>query len=254
MPVSFPTTKRYFVSFRNGDVGLTPTYPIFTYYKDANTLANILPQPTFTELSNGTYYFTVPFTLASDPDIIFQIDGGPSIPTEEIRYQTSMASPKDLFIDEPISVVKDDVWNDTVNRAVGTKGDFVEHIGVDGDAVDAATVFGKLYKARDIILGGTGFGGTGVDIKTAKESIKGVDDRDLSQVAGTGFATGTDSLKVLSDLIDLIKLKTDNLPPDPADASDVALAASSAVKPDSSSMVRSAEATRASGAIPSLPK
>lgn len=261
MPVSFPTSKRYFVSFRNGDVGLTPAYPIFTYFKNADTLAPI-SAPSFTELSNGTYYFDVPFALATDPDIIFQIDGGPSIPTEEIRYQTSMASPKDLFIDEPISQVKDDVWNDVTNRAAGTKGDFVEHIGVDGDAVDAATVFGKVYKARDAIMGGTGYGGTGVDIKTTYDRIGapvgatisadiaavqstsntinskigtplGTVSSDIAGVQtklGTpaGASVSADIAAVKSDTA-LIKAKTDNLPTDPADASDVAAGITAAI-------------------------
>lgn len=213
MPVSFPTSKRYFVSFRNGDVGLTPSYPVFSYYKNSTTLANIVPQPTFTELSNGTYYFTVPFTAASDPDIIFQIDGGPSIPTEEIRYQTSMASPKDLFLDEPISVVKDDVWNDTTDRGVGTKGDFVEHIGVNGDAVDDPTVFGKLYKARDIILGGTGYGGTGVDVKTTYDRI-GTPLGGFSTIADQlGDPSGANSIAqdiaAVKGVVDTINIETD---------------------------------------------
>ena len=200
MAVSFPATKRYFVSFRNSDTGLAP---IFTYFKRTDTLAGV-SAPAITELSNGTYYFTVTFTAQTDPDYIFQIDGGVSVPTEEVRYQTSMASPKDLFLDEPISQVKDDVWNDAVNRALGTKGDFVEHVGIDTDAVNAATVFGQMYKARDVVMGGTGFGGTGLDVKTAKESIKGTDDRDLTLLAGSGFATGTDSLKIISDNVDAI--------------------------------------------------
>lgn len=43
----------------------------------------------------------------------------------------------------------------------------------------------------------------------------------LVAVEGLGFATATDSLKVLSDNIDAIKAKTDNLPVDPADDSDL---------------------------------
>jgi hypothetical protein len=43
----------------------------------------------------------------------------------------------------------------------------------------------------------------------------------LTAIQGTGFTTAADSLKVLSDNIDLIKTKTNNLPTDPADDSDL---------------------------------
>lgn len=154
---------RYFLRYRHSDTGLTPT---FTFFKKASDLT---PQtsPPIGEVGSGTYYFDYTPTF----DVIFEADGGPSIPTEEVRYIADTLSPKDTYVDEPTSQVKDDVWNDATNRAVGTKGDFVEHIGIDTDAVDAATVFGKVYKARDAIMGGTGFGGTGVDVKTVNDAV-----------------------------------------------------------------------------------
>lgn len=187
---------RYFLRYRHSDTGLTPT---FNFFKKASDLSN-QAAPAISELSNGTYYFDYAPTF----DVVFEVDGGASIPTEEVRYISDTIGPRDTYVDEPTSQVKDDVWDDATDRAAGSKGDFVEHIGINTDAVDAATIFGKLYKARDVILGGTGFGGTGVDIKTAQESIKGVDDRDLTALAGTGFVTGTDSLKVISDVLDVV--------------------------------------------------
>ena len=154
---------RYFLRFRHSDTGLTPGFTFFDKASDFSAQA----APTVFEALNGTYYFDYIPTF----DIVFEVDGGASIPTEEIRYISDTISPKDSFVDEPTSQVKDDVWNDALNRSTGTKGDFVEHVGVNTDAVDAATVFGQVYKARDVVLGGTGFGGTGVDVKTAYDRI-----------------------------------------------------------------------------------
>lgn len=154
---------RYFLRFRHSDTGLTPT---FIFFKKASDLTNETP-PAVSEVGSGTYYFD--YTPAFD--IVFEVDGGASIPTEEVRYISDTITPKDAFVDEPVSQVKDDVWNDATNRALGTKGDFVEHIGLDTDAVDAASVFGKVYKARDAVMGGSGYLGTGVDVKTVKDTI-----------------------------------------------------------------------------------
>lgn len=189
---------RYFLKFRHSDTGLTPT---FTTFKKVSDLSVVTPPTPVVEVGFGEYYFDYVPTF----DITFEVDGGASIPTEEVRYIADTISPRDIYLDEPISQVKDDVWNDTVDRAVSTKGDFVEHVGINTDAVNAATVFGQIYKARDVVLGGTGFGGTGVDVKTAKEAVMGVDARSLTDVAGTGFVSGTDSLKILSDVLDDMK-------------------------------------------------
>lgn len=226
---------RYFLRFRHSDTGLTPT---FTFFKKASDLTVVTP-PAIGEAGFGTYYFDYTPTF----DIVFEADGGASIPTEEVRYISDTISPKDTYVDEPTSQVKDDVWNDATNRALGTKGDFVEHIGLDTDAVDDPTVFGKVYKARDAVMGGSGYLGTGVDVKTVKDTIgawadnslattlfgrvmqareairgdtQGTQDgndieqvydavvaaqADLTDIKGVGFATGTDSLKILSDVL-----------------------------------------------------
>ena len=103
--MSFPTTPRYFLTFRNSDTGLTP---MFTYFKRSDTLADVIP-PSVVELSNGRYYFDWTFALSTSPDIVFQIDGGVSIPTEEVRYLNGQISPRDRFIDVPVSQVTTDI-------------------------------------------------------------------------------------------------------------------------------------------------
>lgn len=147
MAVTFPATKRYFVTFRNSDVGLTPTW---IYYSRADTLVSLLPGPSFTELSNGTYYFDITFSSATSPDIIFCIDGGLSIPTEEIRFQTSMASPKDLFLDQPSSQAVTDVWNNTTTYGAGTKGAKVDSIAAAPTSAIAAAVWDELLAGHSI--------------------------------------------------------------------------------------------------------
>jgi len=119
MAVTFPATKRYFVSFRNSDTGYAVS---FKFYKRADTFA-VLTAPSIVELSNGTYYFDITYATQTDPNIIFEIDGTAAIPTEEVRYQTGMAGPSDLFLDEPISQVVDDVWNEPTS-AHTTAGSF----------------------------------------------------------------------------------------------------------------------------------
>jgi len=148
---------RYFLRFRHSDTGLTPTY---NFFKKASDLTVVTP-PAIGEVGSGTYYFDYSPTF----DIVFEVDGGPSIPTEEVRYIADTISPKDVFVDEPTSQVKDDVWNDTVDRAALTKGDYVEKL---------------------------------VGMETS-----------LADIKGAGFATGTDSLKIISDNVDAINIETD---------------------------------------------
>lgn len=204
----FPVAARYFLDFRNSDTGLTPTFVFFQRADTFGATSPASPVGGIIEKSNGRYYFDWTWAAKTDPDIVFEVDGGASIPTEEVRYIKGTLSPRDRFLDEPISQVVTDVWADNTAYAAGQKGKRVDDIGAPADTSAAATVFGKtlLYK----------------------ESVKGADDRSLTDVAGAGFSTGTDSLKVVSDTLDLVKAKTDNLPPDPADASDVALAISNA--------------------------
>lgn len=232
--MSFPAVKRYFLRFRKSDTGLTPT---FIYFQRADTFANVTP-PTIFEKSDGTYYFDYTWTTATDPDLVFCVDGGASIPTEEVRYISGSLSPKDIYFDAPISTIPTLVWGDSVVYAAGTKGLRLDNVGDPTDNSAAATMFGKslLYKesvrgdsagtsdgdsvkgARDKVMGGTGFGGTGVDVKTASDTISAT----LASMSGAGFVSGTDSLKAISAAISVfpppdnasiaaIKLETDKL-------------------------------------------
>src|SRR3954470_4521844 len=103
--MAFPTTQRYFLDFRNSDVGLTPSLPVF---QRADTFAPIGP-PAIIEVSNGRYYFDWTWALSTTPDITFVCDGGVAIPTEEVRYIKGTISPRDRFIDEPIGQIVTDV-------------------------------------------------------------------------------------------------------------------------------------------------
>ena len=188
--MAFPTTARYFIRFRHSDTGLSPT---FTYFKRADTLANLTP-PVISELQGGTYYFDYTFTLSTDPDVVFEVDGGASIPTEEVRYISDALSAKDHYLDEPISQVVDDVWNDSTDRGAGSKGDFVEQIGVPTDASNVASLFGKMLLHKESIRGDTAGTGDGKAVDEVAPDIKGPDDVDLTEIAGTGFVPNTDSL------------------------------------------------------------
>ena len=158
---------RYFLRFRHSDTGLAPVFTGGTFFKKASDLTLVTP-PAIGEVGNGSYYFDYTPTF----DIIFEVDGGASIPTEEVRYISDTISPKDIYIDEPTSQVKDDVWNDTVDRAASTKGDFVENIpGIETNLATANTA--------------------------------------LTDIKGSGFNTATDSLKIVSDNVDAINAETD---------------------------------------------
>jgi hypothetical protein len=87
--MAFPQTARYKIRFRHSDTGLTPT---FTRFQRLDNFASILPVPTILELGNGDYYFDFVWTAATDPDVDFEVDGGPSIPTEEVRYVSGVLS------------------------------------------------------------------------------------------------------------------------------------------------------------------
>jgi len=148
--MAFPVTKRYFVSFRNSDTGLVP---VFVYFKNAATFAPITPPVSIPELSNGRYYFDWTWTTKTDPDIILQIDGGASIPTEEVRYANGQISPKDVFLDEPVSQVVTDVWTDNTAYAAGQKGLRLDQVGDPANTSANATVFGKVLLYKEAIRG-----------------------------------------------------------------------------------------------------
>ena len=170
---------RYFLRFRHSDTGLTPTY---NFFKKASDLTVVTP-PAIGEVGSGTYYFDYSPTF----DIVFEVDGGPSIPTEEVRYIADTISPKDVFVDEPTSQVKDDVWNDMVDRAALTKGDYVEKlVGMETSLAD---------------IKGAGFA-------TGTDSLKILSDV-ADDIKGAGFVTGTDSLRANSVKVDAINIETD---------------------------------------------
>lgn len=79
---AFPVTERYTISFRFSDVGLPVTFALL---RRTDTGADVV-QPVIYEIGGGTYYFDWLWASATDPDVTFVIDGGASIPTEEIRY------------------------------------------------------------------------------------------------------------------------------------------------------------------------
>lgn len=103
--MAFPVTTRYFIRFRHSDTGLTPT---FLFFKNASNLSDITP-PSIVEVAGGTYYFSWTFTTSASPDIVFEIDGGASIPTEEVRYVGDTISPRDYFIDASVDSVTTDI-------------------------------------------------------------------------------------------------------------------------------------------------
>jgi hypothetical protein len=116
---------RYFLRFRHSDTGLTPVFTGGTFFKKASDLTPVTPPP-IAEVGNGTYYFDYSPTF----DIVFEVDGGASIPTEEVRYIADTISPKDSFVDEPTSQVKDDVLNAALSghQTAGSVGRFINDI------------------------------------------------------------------------------------------------------------------------------
>jgi hypothetical protein len=213
--IAFPYTARYFIRFRHSDTGLTPS---FSYYKRSDTLVGVTP-PTVYEVGNGSYYFDHTFAASTSPDIVFEADGGASIPTEEVRYVSDTLSVKDFFLDEPVSQVVTDVWANSAVYGAGTKGKRLDDVGVSGDAYNAGTLFGAIINAIEMIRGDghgntagnsvkqaydrigapigvtisadlqtinshitSSTGDTGTAITAAVVSIKGANDRDITQV------------------------------------------------------------------------
>jgi hypothetical protein len=237
MAITYPFTARYFVRFRHSDTALTPS---FTYFKRSDTLVGVTA-PTISEVGGGTYYFDYIFSAADAPDIVFEIDGGASIPTEEVRYISDTISMKDHFIDEPVSQVVTDVWSDTIAYGGGSKGEQLSFIGTGADDIrNETTLFGRLYSATAQIMGASpgewtpfpDFGGNTVkevydrigtpvagdistDLQNLITNIKGISDRDLSQVYTLVDTTNSNvgnaiiDIGVVDSVVDAIKLKTD---------------------------------------------
>lgn len=93
--MAFPILARYKLRFRHTDTGLAP---VFLRYARFDTLAPIVPSPAIYEVGGGDYYFEVSWASAADPDIDFEVDGGPSIPTEEVRYISDVLSVRDFVV------------------------------------------------------------------------------------------------------------------------------------------------------------
>lgn len=94
--MAYPIIARYFLRFRHSDTNLLPT---FTFIKRSDTMADLTPGqiPVIQEVGGGVYYFQWAWQAKTDPDITFEVDGGPSIPTEEVRYISDVISVRDYL-------------------------------------------------------------------------------------------------------------------------------------------------------------
>jgi hypothetical protein len=154
--MGFPYIARYFLRFRHSDSGLQPGWSYFKYAdttldvetNDVDTGRTPRPHPAIIELGGGTYYFDWEHQSADAPDIVFEVDGTTSIPTEEVRYISDTISPRDHYLDEPISQVVRDVWSDERDYSEGyagtTKGAYLTFMGRPVDEYYQDTVFGKI--------------------------------------------------------------------------------------------------------------
>lgn len=107
-------SSRYFFKFRQSDTGLTPA---FLMYKNADTLANITP-PAISELGGGMYYFDPSVT---DPEIVFQIDGGASLPSD-IRYVSSSFYAREAdALTRAVGLLHENSVMDNITYTVGGK-------------------------------------------------------------------------------------------------------------------------------------
>lgn len=127
---------RYFVNYRHSDTGLTPT---FTYFKKASDLTNQTAPTPIVEVGNGRYYFDHTPTY----DEIWELDGGASIPTEEIRYVSGSCSPNDDFV----TVITAAISAGTTAVNAHTDAETAIVTALIGTAVDVAgtgTLFGHI--------------------------------------------------------------------------------------------------------------
>jgi hypothetical protein len=180
-----------------------------------------------TGLGAGMYYFDWTFATKNDLDIVFNVDGGSSIPTEEIRYIKDVISPKDGFLDEPISQVVTDVWSDTGAYAATQKGWLVDEIGTYGDPSATGSLFGQLVWVKEKVRGDTATlndGNSDKDIYTrigapvgasisadmqsntatlAGDITSGTSTitSSLNLIAGTGFVSASNSLVAITGLV-----------------------------------------------------
>jgi len=214
-PMPFPITKRYFLDFRNSDTGLTPTFTFLQVTPGFGPTSPASPVGGIVEKSNGRYYFDWIWLTKTDSDIVFQVDGGASIPTEEVRYIKGTISPRDVFLDDPISDVPAAVWSDSASYGAGEKGLRVDQLGDPADLSSDPTLFGKTLLYKESVRGDTAGTSDGNDVEQVYDVVAAVQtdlttaNTALTDIKGSGFNTATDSLKIVSDNVDAINIETD---------------------------------------------
>ncbi len=167
----FPVTARYFLDFRNSDTGLTPTFTFFQQTPGFGATSPSSPAGGIVEKSNGRYYFDWIWLTKADSDIVFQVDGGASIPTEEVRYIKGTISPRDRFLDEPVSQVVSDVWTDSTAYTTGQKGKRVDDIGAAADTSATASLFGKTLLYKESVRGDSAGSSDGNSVKQVYDRV-----------------------------------------------------------------------------------
>ena len=167
---------RYFLRFRHSDTGLTPT---FNFFKRASDLATISPPPVG-EVGFGTYYFD----YSPVADVTFEVDGGSSIPTEEVRYIADTISARDGFFDQPVSTLAGNI------AAIKAETDL---IGATTDT-SGFTIFDKINEIKDKTDALPTDPATATSVTAAVASIKGSGGLSLTDIGGTGFNSSLHSL------------------------------------------------------------
>jgi hypothetical protein len=137
---------RYIVSFGPDQVGLTPSIAIF---KRLDTLADVPGAPTVTEIpGSGAYQFEWN-PQQGDPDIFFQVDGGPSIDGAG-RYQEGVVSPEDVYL-EAVKTKTDQIPNDLTSRLNAMQANIIRLLGLtkENSVLDQTT-----FDSRNNLTGG----------------------------------------------------------------------------------------------------
>lgn len=121
---------RYFIRFPHSKTSLNPG---FTYFNNATSFATVTP-PDIHEVNGvgtggGSYYFDYVPTF----NIVFEVDGaagGGTITDEHDRYVPGEIGPEDSYLDEPVSQVRDDVWDELLSshQTAASTGKFLNDI------------------------------------------------------------------------------------------------------------------------------
>lgn len=231
---------RYILEFRYGDTGLQAQMS-FIMFRRVSDLVDIPNNqwPTIYEFGSGLYYFDYVATT----DIAYAVDGGNSIPTPEIRYIRGRASPRDNYLDQAVSQVRDSILGDTSAWPTGSKGAQIDRLddiqaktdNLPSDPASQSQVETAITSARDNVNANVDT--TRTTVVSARDSIKGTDNRSLTDVAGAGFTSASSLTSISSTVstvpatstaVTAIKAKTDNLPADPASQTQVATAITNA--------------------------